>query len=311
MKRNPLFAEIDKLEVERNKDLEKVLLKVLPKAFAIVRETARRFKENEFLEVTAQDYDREFSATRENIKIQGDKALWANKWMAAGNMITWDMVHYEVQIIGGIVLHEGKIAEMATGEGKTLVATFPAFLNALSKRGVHLVTVNTYLATRDSEWMAPIFQFHGLTIDCIDKHEPNSPERRKAYQADIVYGTNNEFGFDYLRDNMSREPQELVQRTHHYAMVDEVDSVLIDEARTPLIISGPIPRGDEHEFYDLKPRIFKLVEAQKKLVNEYLNAARKQIAEGNEKDGGLALFRAHRAMPKHKPLIKFLSETGI
>ncbi|MBA4056888.1 MAG: preprotein translocase subunit SecA, partial [Marivirga sp.] len=233
-----IFAEIDKIEGDRNKELEKVLLKVLPKSFAIVRETARRFKENEFLEVTALDYDREFSATHENIKINGDKALWANKWMAAGNMITWDMVHYEVQIIGGIVLHEGKIAEMATGEGKTLVATFPAFLNALSKRGVHLVTVNTYLATRDSEWMAPIFQFHGLTIDCIDKHEPNSPERRKAYQADIVYGTNNEFGFDYLRDNMSKEPQELVQRTHHYAMVDEVDSVLIDEARTPLIISG-------------------------------------------------------------------------
>ncbi len=306
-----IFGEIDKLEGDRNKELEKVLLRVLPKAFAIVRETARRFKENEYLEVTALDYDREFSATHDNIKISGDKAVWANKWMAAGNMITWDMVHYEVQIIGGIVLHEGKIAEMATGEGKTLVATFPAFLNALSRRGVHLVTVNTYLATRDSEWMAPIFQFHGLTIDCIDKHEPNSPERRKAYQADIVYGTNNEFGFDYLRDNMSREPQELVQRTHHYAMVDEVDSVLIDEARTPLIISGPIPRGDEHEFYDLKPRIFKLVEAQKKLINEYLTTARKQIADGNEKDGGLALFRAHRAMPKHKPLIKFLSETGM
>lgn len=306
-----IFGDIDRIEGERNKELEKVLLKVLPKAFAIVRETARRFKENEFLEVTAQEFDRQFATTQENVKIQGDKALWANTWMAAGNMITWDMVHYDVQIIGGIVLHEGKIAEMATGEGKTLVATFPAFLNALSRRGVHLVTVNTYLATRDSEWMAPIFQFHGLTIDCIDKHEPNSPERRKAYQADIVYGTNNEFGFDYLRDNMSREPQELVQRAHHYAMVDEVDSVLIDEARTPLIISGPIPRGDEHEFYDLKPRIFKLVEAQKKLVNEYLNSARKLIASGNEKEGGLALFRAFRSMPKHKPLIKFLSETGI
>ncbi len=305
------FAEIDRIEGERNKELEKVLLKVLPKAFAIVRETARRFKENEYLEVTARDFDRQLAATHPNVQIQGDKAQWANKWMAAGNLITWDMLHYDVQIIGGVVLHEGKIAEMATGEGKTLVATFPIFLNALSRRGVHLVTVNTYLATRDSEWMAPIFQFHGLTIDCIDKHEPNSPERRKAYQADIVYGTNNEFGFDYLRDNMSREPQELVQRTHHYAMVDEVDSVLIDEARTPLIISGPIPRGDEHEFYDLKPRIFKLVEAQKKLVNEYLNSARKLIPEGNEKDGGLALFRAHRAMPKHKPLIKFLSETGM
>lgn len=305
-----VFMEIDGIEEVRNKELEKILLKVLPKAFAIVRETARRFKENEFLEVAAMEYDRVLAAKQPNVTIEGDKAKWANKWTAAGNMITWDMLHYEVQIIGGIVLHEGKIAEMATGEGKTLVATFPAFLNALSRRGVHLVTVNSYLARRDSEWMAPIFQFHGLTIDCIDKHEPNSPERRKAYQADIVYGTNNEFGFDYLRDNMAREPQELVQRTHHFAMVDEVDSVLIDEARTPLIISGPIPRGDEHEFYDLKPRIFKLVEAQKKLVNEYLNSARKLIAEGNEKDGGLALFRAHRAMPKHKPLIKYLSETG-
>lgn len=305
-----VFMEIDGIEEVRNKELEKILLKVLPKAFAIVRETARRFKENESLEVAAMEYDRVLAAKQPNVTIEGDKAKWANKWTAAGNMITWDMLHYEVQIIGGIVLHEGKIAEMATGEGKTLVATFPAFLNALSRRGVHLVTVNSYLARRDSEWMAPIFQFHGLTIDCIDKHEPNSPERRKAYQADIVYGTNNEFGFDYLRDNMAREPQELVQRTHHFAMVDEVDSVLIDEARTPLIISGPIPRGDEHEFYDLKPRIFKLVEAQKKLVNEYLNSARKLIAEGNEKDGGLALFRAHRAMPKHKPLIKYLSETG-
>jgi preprotein translocase subunit SecA len=306
-----VFGEIDKIEVDRNKELEKVLLKVLPKTFAIVRETARRFKENEFLEVTAQDFDRSLAATYENVKIEGDKAIWANKWMAAGNMITWDMLHYEVQIIGGIVLHEGKIAEMATGEGKTLVATFPAFLNALSKRGVHLVTVNSYLARRDSEWMGPIFQFHGLTIDCIDKHEPNTAQRRAAYHSDIVYGTNNEFGFDYLRDNMSKAPQELVQRAHHFAMVDEVDSVLIDEARTPLIISGPVPKGDEHEFYDLKPRIFKLVEAQKKLVNEYLNGARKQIAEGNEKDGGLALFRAYRAMPKHKPLIKYLSETGI
>ena len=305
-----VFGQIDKLEEDRNKELEKVLLKVLPNAFAIVRETAKRFKENEYLEVTAQDFDRVISGVRENVKIEGDKALWYNKWMAAGNMITWDMVHYEVQIIGGIVLHEGKIAEMATGEGKTLVATFPAFLNALAKRGVHLVTVNNYLSVRDSEWMGPIFQFHGLTIDCIDKYEPNSPARINAYKADITYGTNNEFGFDYLRDNMTRDPQELVQRSHHFAMVDEVDSVLIDEARTPLIISGPVPRGDEHEFYDLKPRIFKLVEAQKKIVNEYLNNARKLIGENNEKDGGLNLFRAFRAMPKHKPLIKYLSETG-
>lgn len=305
-----VFADIDKLESDRNKELEKVLMKVLPKAFAIVRETARRFSENEFVEVTAQPYDRELAARRDNVKIDGDKARWANQWMAAGNIIKWDMVHYDVQIIGGIVLHEGKIAEMATGEGKTLVATLPAFLNALARRGVHIVTVNNYLATRDSEWMGPIFQFHGISVDCIDKHEPNSQARRNAYQADITYGTNNEFGFDYLRDNMARDPQELVQRTHHYAMVDEVDSVLIDEARTPLIISGPVPRGDEHEFYDLKPRVYKLVEAQKKLVNEYLISARKLISDGNEKEGGLALFRAHRAMPKYKPLIKFLSETG-
>jgi preprotein translocase subunit SecA len=306
-----IFGSIDKIEGERNKELEKVLMKVLPKAFAIVRETARRFKENEYLEVTAQDFDREFAATKEHITIQGDKALWHNEWIAAGNKIKWDMVHYDVQIIGGIVLHEGKVAEMATGEGKTLVATFPAFLNALAKRGVHIVTVNNYLATRDSEWMAPMFEFHGLRVDCIDKHEPNSNARRNAYRADITYGTNNEFGFDYLRDNMARDPEELVQRAHHYAMVDEVDSVLIDEARTPLIISGPVPRGDEHEFYDLKPRIFKLVEAQKKLVNEYLSQGRKQISEGNDKEGGLAIFRAHRAMPKYKPLIKYLSEMGI
>ena len=307
-----VFADIDRIEKERNEELETVLMEVLPQAFAIVKETARRFKENEVLEVTALDYDRAMAATHENVKIEGEKALWQNQWMAAGNLIKWDMVHYDVQIIGGIVLHQGKIAEMATGEGKTLVATFPTFLNALAKRGVHIVTVNTYLAQRDSEWMAPLFQFHGLTVDCIDKHQPNSHERRKAYEADVTYGTNNEFGFDYLRDNMARDPEELVQRRgHHYAMVDEVDSVLIDEARTPLIISGPIPKGDEHEFYDLKPRVHKIVEAQKKLVTQLLNEAKKLIADGNEKEGGLALFRAHRGMPKHKPLIKFLSETGM
>ena len=306
-----VFAEIDRLEKERNVQLEKVLLQILPTAFAIVRETAKRFRENEFLEVTARDYDRMLSAKHDNIRISGENARWQNQWMAAGNLIKWDMVHYDVQIIGGIVLHEGKISEMATGEGKTLVATLPAFLNALAGRGVHIVTVNDYLARRDSEWMAPLFQFHGLMTDCIDKHEPNSNARRNAYLADITYGTNNEFGFDYLRDNMARDPEELVQRGHHYAMVDEVDSVLIDEARTPLIISGPIPKGDEHEFQDLKPRISKVVEAQKKITNQFLNDARKLIAEGNEKDGGLALFRAHRGMPKHKPLIKYLSETGI
>jgi preprotein translocase subunit SecA len=305
-----IFLKVDKLELERNKELEKVLLEVLPRAFAIIRETAKRFKDNDYLEVTASEFDRQLAAKHDNIKIVGDKAHWYKQWMAAGNLITWDMVHYEVQIIGGIALHEGKVAEMATGEGKTLVATFPAFLNALAKRGVHIVTVNDYLARRDSEWMGPIFQFHGLQVDCIDKHEPNSIARRDAYKADICYGTNNEFGFDYLRDNMARDPEELVQRGHHYAMVDEVDSVLIDEARTPLIISGPIPRGDEHEFYDLKPRINKVVEAQKKLVNQYLNDAKKLLAENNEKEGGLPLFRAYRAMPKYKPLIKMLSETG-
>src|SRR5260221_2486528 len=305
-----VFSQIDKTELERNKELEKVLMEVLPLSFAIIRETAKRFKENEYLEVTATDFDRQIAAKHDNVKIVGDKAHWHKQWMAAGNLITWDMVHYDVQIIGGIALHEGKVAEMATGEGKTLVATFPAFLNALAKRGVHIVTVNDYLARRDSEWMGPIFQFHGLNVDCIDKHEPNSEERKTAYRADIVYGTNNEFGFDYLRDNMARDPQELVQRGHHYAMVDEVDSVLIDEARTPLIISGPIPRGDEHEFYDLKPRINKVVEAQKKLVNQYLNDAKKLFAEGNDKEGGLPLFRAFRGMPKYKPLIKVLSETG-
>jgi len=305
-----IFNQIDAIEKERNKELESVLMEVLPRAFAIIRETARRFKENPYLEVTATEKDHHFALRHPNVKIEGAKAHWYNQWMAAGNMITWDMLHYDVQIIGGIVLHEGKISEMATGEGKTLVATFPAFLNALAKRGVHIVTVNNYLATRDSEWMGPLFQFHGLTIDCIDKHEPNSQARRNAYQSDITYGTNNEFGFDYLRDNMAHETEELVQRGHHYAMVDEVDSVLVDEARTPLIISGPVPRGDQHEFYDLKPRIFKVVEAQKKVVTQYLNDAKKLLAEGNEKDGGLALFRAHRGMPKFKPLIKYLSESG-
>ncbi len=305
-----IFLQIDKIELDRNKELENVLVEVLPEAFAIIRETARRLKENDYLEVTATDFDRQLAATHNNVKIVGDKAHWHKQWMAAGNLITWDMVHYDVQIIGGIALHEGKVAEMATGEGKTLVATFPAFLNALAKRGVHIVTVNDYLAKRDSEWMAPIFQFHGLSVDCIDRHEPNSAERKNAYRSDICYGTNNEFGFDYLRDNMARDPEELVQRGHHYAMVDEVDSVLIDEARTPLIISGPVPRGDEHEFYDLKPRINKVVEAQKKIINQYLNDAKKLMAEGNEKEGGLPLFRAHRGMPKYKPLIKMLSETG-
>ena len=306
-----IFDQIDKLEKDRDEELEKVLMKVLPDAFAVVKETARRFKENGSLSVQATMMDKQLAAKGDHIEINGERATWKNKWIAAGNEVTWEMLHYDVQLIGGIVLHQGKIAEMATGEGKTLVATLPAYLNALSGRGVHVITVNNYLATRDSEWMAPLFQFHGLTIDCIDKYSPNSDERREAYRCDIIYGTNNEFGFDYLRDNMAREEDDLVQGKHHFAMVDEVDSVLIDEARTPLIISGPIAKGDEHEFHELKPRIAKLVDAQKKLCSQYLNEAKKLIAEGNEKDGGLALFRAFRGLPKYKPLIKYLSETGI
>ncbi|UYZ62937.1 preprotein translocase subunit SecA [Hymenobacter weizhouensis] len=315
VQKEQLFDQIDALEKQRNKELEVVLLQVLPLAFAICKETARRYKENGQLTVTATDYDREVARRKPNVRIEGDKAVWGNKWTAAGAEITWDMVHYDVQLIGGVVLHQGKIAEMATGEGKTLVSTLPAFLNALARRGVHLVTVNDYLAKRDSEWNAPLFEFHGITVDCIDKHQPNTDARRKAYLADITYGTNNEFGFDYLRDNMARDPQELVQRRHHYAMVDEVDSVLIDDARTPLIISGPVPRGDVHEFYQLKPRIERLVNEQKKQVQQYLVDARRLIKEGKdgpkEGEGGLALFRAYRGLPKSKPLIKFLSETGM
>ena len=309
-KKEEIFTKIDALELDRNKKLEEVLMKVLPQSFAIVKETARRFKENGKLVVEATMHDKQIAAKKKNVEIIGDKAHWHNKWMVAGHELTWEMLHYDVQLIGGIVLHQGKIAEMATGEGKTLVATLPAFLNALAKRGVHIVTVNDYLARRDMEWNAPLFEFHGLVTDCIDNHEPNSEERRRAYQADITYGTNNEFGFDYLRDNMARSTEELVQRKHHYAMVDEVDSVLIDDARTPLIISGPVPRGDEHEFHELKPRVFKVVEAQKKIVNNLLVEAKKKIAEGNIDEGGLALFRAYRGLPKYKPLIKYLSETG-
>ncbi|KUG06513.1 preprotein translocase subunit SecA [Solirubrum puertoriconensis] len=310
-----VFEQIDALEKQRNTQLEEVLLEVLPQAFAIVKETARRYKENGQLVVTANDKDREYARRAPNVTITPDgKAVWANRWMAAGAEVVWDMVHYDVQLIGGVVLHQGKIAEMATGEGKTLVSTLPAFLNALSKRGVHLVTVNDYLAKRDSEWNAPLFEFHGITVDCIDKHQPNTDARRRAYAADITYGTNNEFGFDYLRDNMARDPEELVQRKHHFAIVDEVDSVLIDDARTPLIISGPVPKGDVHEFLVLKPRIQRLVDEQRKLVQQYLLDAKRLIKEGNdgakEGEGGLALFRAFRGLPKSKPLIKFLSETG-
>ena len=305
-----IFNQIDKLDADRNKELEVVLLAVLPRAFAIVKETARRFAENEQLEVTATEYDRQYSFRKKNVQIEGDKAYWANTWEAAGVPIKWDMVHYDVQLIGGVVLHQGKIAEMATGEGKTLVSTLPAFLNALAGRGVHIVTVNDYLAKRDSEWNGPLFEFHGLRVDCIDKHQPNSEGRRQAYLADVTYGTNNEFGFDYLRDNMARETGELVQRKHHYAMVDEVDSVLVDDARTPLIISGPVPRGDEQDYAELRPRVSRVVDAQRKLVNDFLNEAKKKLAAGDDKEGGVALFRAHRGFPKYKPLIKFLSETG-
>ncbi len=305
-----LYTQLDKLQKDRDKELEVILLNLLPEAFAVVKETARRFKSNPTIEVTATEFDRNLAAKKQNVVIKGDKAIHHNKWLAAGNEVTWDMVHYDVQLIGGIVLHEGKISEMATGEGKTLVATLPAYLNALAGQGVHIVTVNDYLARRDSEWMGPLYEFHGLSVDCIDKHEPNSEERREAYLADITFGTNNEFGFDYLRDNMTRSPEELVQRKLHYAMVDEVDSVLIDDARTPLIISGPIPRGDEHEFYELKPRIERLVNAQKNYINGVLNEAKKAIAEGKTgpDEGGLSLLRAYRGLPKSKALIKYLSE---
>ncbi len=311
MKENA-FKKIDELKLERNKELEVVLLEILPKAFAIVKETARRFSENESITVSATHLDRELALKRSHIQIDGNQATWKNQWMAAGNLMTWNMVHYDVQIIGGAALHKGKIAEMATGEGKTLVATLPAFLNALAGEGVHIVTVNDYLARRDSEWMGPIYEFNGITCECIDKYPANTPARRAAYQAGICYGTNNEFGFDYLRDNMVNDTEELVQRAHHYAMVDEVDSVLIDDARTPLIISGPMARkGDEELFLSLKPRIQRIVEVQKTLTNNYLNEAKKLITAGNKKDGGLALFRAFRGLPKNKPLIKYLSETGI
>jgi preprotein translocase subunit SecA len=305
-----LYTQLDKLEKDRNKELEVILMRILPEGFAVVKETARRFKENKTIEVTATQFDRDLAARKSNVVIKGDKAIHHNTWLAAGNEVTWDMVHYDVQLIGGIVLHQGKISEMATGEGKTLVATLPAYLNALAGQGVHIVTVNDYLARRDSEWMGPLYEFHGLSVDCIDKHEPNSEERRAAYMSDIIFGTNNEFGFDYLRDNMTRSPEELVQGKLHFAMVDEVDSVLIDDARTPLIISGPIPRGDEHEFYELKPRIERLVNAQKAYVNSVLNEAKKLIAEGKTSpdDGGLALLRAYRGLPKSKALIKYLSE---
>ncbi len=310
-----IYTSIDQLENENYEITQRVLNEILPEAFAVVKETARRFKENEFVEVTATQMDRDMAATRASVEINGEKAIFHNKWVAGGNQITWDMVHYDVQLIGGIVLHQGKISEMATGEGKTLVATLPVYLNALPGKGVHVVTVNDYLAKRDSEWMGVLYEFHGLRVDTIDKHEPNSEARRQAYLADITFGTNNEFGFDYLRDNMTRNPEELVQRPHNYAIVDEVDSVLIDDARTPLIISGPTPRGDNQEFEQLKPEIKKLYEVQRNLVTKLLSEAKTLLADTsnpeNEKKGGEQLFRSFRGLPKNKALIKFLSEPGM
>ncbi|MCX6261326.1 MAG: preprotein translocase subunit SecA [Bacteroidia bacterium] len=304
------YNEVDKNEKLIDEKLEKTLDNLVPRAFAIVKETARRFKENSFLEVTALQYDRDLAATRESITIKGDKAVWSNSWIAGGNEIVWDMIHYDVQLIGGVALHKGKIAEMATGEGKTVVATLPVFLNALAGRGVHIVTVNDYLSKRDSEWMGPIYEFHGLTVDCIDKHQPNSADRRKAYNADITFGTNNEFGFDYLRDNMAINPEDLVQRKHHYAIVDEVDSVLIDDARTPLIISGPTAKSDTQQFDELKPKVDTLVNAQKRLVTQILADSKKLIADGKNEDGGKLLLRAFKGLPKNSALIKYLSEEG-
>ncbi len=306
-----LATEADKLVKKVDQTIESVLDEILPEAFAIMKSTARRFKENPVIKVKATDFDRALSTTKEFVTIEGDYALWQNHWMAGGNEMTWDMVHYDVQLIGGIVLHQGKIAEMATGEGKTLVATLPVFLNALAGKGVHVVTVNDYLSKRDSEWMGPLYMFHGLSVDCIDKHQPNSDARKKAYACNITFGTNNEFGFDYLRDNMAVSMGDLVQRKHHFAIVDEVDSVLIDDARTPLIISGPVPKGEDQLFMDFKPYVERLYSHQKTLVNQLLNEAKKLIAEGNEKDGGVLLFRAFKGYPKYKPLIKFLSEPGM
>jgi preprotein translocase subunit SecA len=306
-----IYTEIDTLKDEAYTISEGILIEIMPEAFAVVKETAKRFVENEEIEVTATPYDRELSAERENITLKDELAYWSNSWDAAGKPITWDMVHYDVQLIGGSVLHQGKVAEMMTGEGKTLVSTLPVYLNALTGNGVHLVTVNDYLAKRDKAWMAPIFEFHGFTTDCIDYHQPNSDARRKAYNADITYGTNNEFGFDYLRDNMASSKDDLVQRTPNYAIIDEVDSVLIDDARTPLIISGAVPQGDQHEFNELKPLVSDLVTLQKQHLVGVLAEAKKLISEGNDKEGGFLLLRVYRGLPKNKALIKFLSQEGV
>ncbi|OPZ17305.1 MAG: preprotein translocase subunit SecA [Bacteroidetes bacterium ADurb.BinA245] len=311
--KDAIYQQVDKLKKDRDKKIEEALNDILPEAFAVVKETARRFKENETVTAMATPHDRDLSVKRDYITIEGDQVHFKNSWLAAGGQVTWNMVHYDVQLIGGIVLHQGKISEMATGEGKTLVSTLPAYLNALPGEGVHIVTVNDYLARRDQEWNGPIFEWLGLNVDCIDKHQPNSEERRKAYLADITYGTNNEFGFDYLRDNMVHNADEMVQRKHHYAMVDEVDSVLIDDARTPLIISGPVPKGEDQQFHIHKPRIQQLVQEQERIVRNCLNEAKKRFAEGDDdpKGGGLYLYRAFRGLPKYGPVIKFLSEPGV
>ena len=307
-----LATESDKLVKDEDAEIEKLLNEILPEAFAIMKSTARRFAQNPVVEVTASDFDRQLSISHEFVTIEGDKALWKNHWMAGGNEVTWDMVHYNVQLIGGIILHQGKIAEMATGEGKTLVATLPVFLNAIAGKGVHMVTVNDYLSKRDSEWMGPLYMFHGLSVDCIDKHEPNSDARRRAYECDITFGTNNEFGFDYLRDNMATRLNDLVQRKHHFAIVDEVDSVLIDDARTPLIISGPVAKTqDDEQFKLFRPYVEKLYSSQRALITKTLNDAKKAIAEGKEDEGAKLLFRCHKGLPKYQPLIKFLSEPGM
>ena len=307
-----LATESDKLVKDEDAEIEKVLEEILPEAFAIMKSTARRFKENATIEVTANDFDRALSINHDFVHIEGDKAVYQNHWIAGGNEVTWDMVHYDVQLIGGIVLHQGKIAEMATGEGKTLVATLPVFLNALAGKGVHVVTVNDYLSKRDSEWMGPLYMFHGLSVDCIDKHEPNSDARKRAYNCDITFGTNNEFGFDYLRDNMAVNMTDLVQRKHHYAIVDEVDSVLIDDARTPLIISGPVAKAqDDEQYMEFRPYVESLYQKQRALVTQVLNDAKKAIAAGKEDEGGMLLLRAYKGLPKYQPLIKFLSEQGM
>ncbi|MBR6830938.1 MAG: preprotein translocase subunit SecA, partial [Tidjanibacter sp.] len=306
-----ISKEIDKLTKDIDEKIEEKLDEILPDAFAVMKSTARRFTENDKVEVTATDFDRNLAAVKEFVTIEGDKAIYNTEWIAGGSPIKWDMIHYDCQLFGGVVLHKGKIAEMATGEGKTLVATLPVFLNALAGKGVHVVTVNDYLARRDSEWMGPMYQFHGLSVDCIDNHQPNSEARRKAYMADITFGTNNEFGFDYLRDNMSIQAEDLVQKKHHFAIVDEVDSVLIDDARTPLIISGPVPKGDDQLFNDYRDNIERLYNSQRAMVTDLLNKARTLINNGETEEGGRLLLRAHKGLPKNKTLIKYLSEQGV